>query len=75
MVGGEAGLVASNGRVPVGSRPRLSSQSRWVIRPTRMNRSKAYGLLSDGKNVGVERIWKCRCGVVELPLLPMRPSC
>ena len=41
---GEAGLAASNGRVPVGSRPRLSSQSRWVIRPNRVNRSKAYGL-------------------------------
>ena len=53
----------------------MSSQIRWVTRPARANLSNTNGVLSDGKNVGWVSTWKCRCGTVELPLVPIKPSC
>src|ERR671912_273905 len=49
----------------------MSSQIRWVTRPVSSNRSNAYGVLSAGKKVGSVSTWKCRCGTVELPLVPI----
>jgi len=61
------------GRTPVGCRPRLSSQRRGSTCPRTRNCRKVNGGLSVGKNSAVVITWKCRCGVVELPLLPISP--
>src|SRR5215217_6946657 len=62
---------ASSGTPALGSAPRYTSGG---IVPSSVQRSKGIGRLSPTCGSGLSMSPKCRCGAVELPVLPSNPS-